>query len=95
MHRVGKDFTILEVVGVTTADFNPPTYDEKGIAHFTRWMVDNGPCNGQYFFDYSIGPFSKEGLAPATMVTNDGKTVYKGFVDTAGHFVLVYSKQTK
>lgn len=95
VHRVGKDFTILEAVGVTTADFNPPTYDEKGIAHFTRWMVDNGPCNGEYFFDYSIGPFSKEGLAPATMVTNDGKTVYKGFIDTAGHFVLVYSKQTK
>lgn len=95
VHRVDKDFTILEVIGVTNADFNPPTYDEKGIAHFTRCMVDNGPCNGMYFFDYSLGPFSKEGLAPATMVTNDGKTSYKGFVDTAGHFVLVYSKHTK
>lgn len=95
VHRVGKDFTIGEAIGVTSADFNTPTYDEKGIAHFTRWMVDNGPCNGRYFFDYSIGPFSKEGMAPATMVTNDGKTIYKGFVDTAGHFVLVYCKQTK
>lgn len=95
VRRVGKDFTIHEKIGVTTGDFNPPYYDEKGIAHFNSWMMDRGPCNGSYFFDYTIGPFSKEGLAPATMVTNDGKTAYKGFVDTSGHFVLVYSKKTK
>lgn len=95
VRQVSKDFSIGREIGVTTGDFNRPSYDEKGIAHFTSRMVDNGPCNGEYFFDYTIGPFSKEGLAPATMVTNDGKTLYKGFVDTAGHFVLVYSKKTK
>lgn len=61
--------------------YNEPIYDEAGLAHFTSYMVDGGPCNGRYFFEYSIGQFSKDGYAPASMVTNDGKTTYKGIID--------------
>lgn len=95
VHKVSSSFSVLEAVGVTTGDFNTPWYDEAGVAHFTSWMVDGGPCNGRYFYDYTVGPFSKEKVAPATMVTNDGKTLLKGFVDIKGHFVIVYDKRTK
>lgn len=95
VHKVGKDFAVLEAIAVKPMDFNAPIYDELGLPHFTSRMVDGGPCNGQYFFDYTIGHFSKEGIAPATMVTNDGKTTYAGFVDQAGHFVFIYSQKTK
>lgn len=95
VHKVNTGFSDCGEVNVTTGDYNSPSYDEAGIAHFTSWMVDGGPCNGRYFFPYSIGPFSKEGYAPATMVTKDGKTTYKGFVDKEGHFKLLYFRHTK
>lgn len=95
VHRVGKGLDILEPIAVTSSDFNPPTYDELGIPHFTSSMVDGGPCNGMYFFDYTIGPFSKEGLAPAVMTTNDGSKTYYGFVDREGHYVFLYRVRTK
>lgn len=95
VHQVNTGFADCGVVDVTTGDYNEPTYDEAGLAHFNFQMVDGGPCNGRYFFSYSIGPFSKEGYAPATMVTNDGKTSYKGIIDRKGHFKLVYSRHTK
>ncbi len=54
VHKIDSKFTDLGTVGVTTFDFNPPSYDEAGVAHFTSWMVDGGPCNGRYIFNYSI-----------------------------------------
>ncbi len=93
VHKINTGFSDLGTVEVTTGDFNSPTYDAGGVAHFTGWMVDGAACNESYFFDYSVGPFSKEGYAPATMIANDGKTGYKGFIDKKGHFKLVY--QTK
>lgn len=96
VHRIDKTFTDCGAVGnVTTAYYNPPEYDAIDVAHFNPWMVEGAACNGQYFYDYTVGLFSKEGYAPATMVTNDGKTIYKGFIDTGGHLKIVYSKQTK
>lgn len=95
VHKVNTGFSDCGIVDVTAGDYNDPTYDEAGIAHFSSYMTDGGPCNGRYFFGYSIGPFSKEEYAPATMVTNDAKTSYKGFVDRKGHFKLIYSKDTK
>lgn len=95
VHKMDASFTDLGEVDVTTSDFTDPAYDEAGVAHFRPWMVDGAACNGRYFFDNTIGPFSKEGYAPATMVTNDGKTLYKGFIDKEGHFKLVYHRYTK
>lgn len=95
VHRVNTGFSDCGLVDVTTGDYNEPTYDEAGMAHFTSYMVDGGPCNGRYFFGYTIGPFSKEGYAPAAMTTNDAKTTYKGLIDKTGHFKLVYSRRTK
>lgn len=95
VHKVDAGFSDCGTVDITPSDYNEPIYDEAGMAHFTSMMVEGGPCNGRYFFGYSIGPFSKEGYAPATMTTNDSKTTYKGFVDRKGHFKLVYSRQTR
>lgn len=95
VHRIDDSFSDRGLVDVTESDFKAPTYDELGLAHFSARMVDGGPCNGMYFHDYAIGMFSKEGVAPASMVTKDGSTTIKGFVDEVGHFVLVYDKQTK
>lgn len=95
VHKVNTGFSDCGIIDVTSGDYNEPTYDEAGMAHFTSYMVDGGPCNGMYFFGYSIGPFSKEGYAPATMTTNDAKTTYKGFIDIKGHFKLIYARMTK
>lgn len=95
VHRVDRSFTVLGVVDVTSGDYNPPSYDALGLPHFNSWIADGAAHNGEYFFDYTVGPFSREGLAPATMVTNDGSTLYKGFIDKKGHFVLVYDKKVK
>lgn len=95
IHRVDKNFNVLEAIGVTTSDFNPPGYDELDVAHFKPWAVDGAKCNPAYIHDYTIGYFSKEGYAPATMWTKDGMTSYKGFIDTKGHFKLLYQTITK
>ena len=57
--------------------------------------MDGAKCNPGYIHDYTIGYFSKEGYAPATMVTHDGMTIYKGFIDTQGYFKLLYQTITK
>lgn len=95
VHRIDHIFNESGTVNVTTMEYDSPWYDELDVAHFKSWAVDGAASNGEYFYDYTIGPFSKEGFAPATMVTNDGKTTIKGFIDRQGHFKLVYDKQTR
>lgn len=95
VHRVDHIFNDTGAVNVTTMEYDAPWYDELDVAHFKSRAVDGAASNGEYFYDYSIGPFSKEGFAPAVMVTNDGRTTIKGFIDRQGHFKLVYDRQTK
>lgn len=95
VHRTDDSFSDLGIVDISESDFNPPSYDEKDIAHFSSRMVDNGPCNSVYFYNYSVGMFSKEGYAPAAMTRNGGSTTIKGIIDTDGYFRLIYSTHTK
>ena len=95
VHKIDTNFTDCGVTGVPTSNFREPEYDACDVAHFTSWVVDGAACNVKYFYDYSVDKFSKEGYAPATMTTNDGKSVYKGFIDRQGHFKLVYETKSK
>lgn len=95
VHRINKEFNDAGTIGVTSSDYDPPVYDEIDVAHFKSRMVDGAACNGEYFYDYTIGLFSKDGFAPATMVKNDGKTTLKGFIDRSGYFKIVYEEKTR
>ncbi len=67
-----------------------PGYDAYGFAHFGERIVIDGPGNPDYFFEYSIGGFTKDGYAKAYMQANTGNKYYRGFIDTGGNFVLIY-----
>lgn len=95
VHKIDRTFKDCGKVNVTPIEYDNPWYDELDVAHFKSRAVDGAASNGEYFYDYTIGGFSKEGFAPATMVTNDGRTTLKGFIDRQGFFKIVYDKKTK
>ncbi len=71
-----------------------PWYDAQDVAHISERNTIGDLGNPEYFYDYSLGKFSACGYAHFEMQMPDGMTYYKGFVNTSGHVVIIYSVQT-
>ncbi len=70
-----------------------PWYDAKDVAHISDRNTIGDLGNPEYFYDYSLGKYSKCGYAHFEMQMPDG-TYYKGFVDTSGKVAIIYSVHT-
>ncbi len=97
--ETGKYYTYRLMTGMgegdrTSINFietSVPIYDELDFAHISPRIILGGPGNDKYIFDYSISGFSADGYAKASMQANTGNKYYKGFIDRAGNYVLIYS----
>ena len=75
-----------------TAEWGMPWYDEDGVAHYTEGSVslNNLGIGSQYAYSWKIGAFSKDGYAPAEIVSPNGELTFEGIIDDKGQFKIIY-----
>ena len=73
-----------------TAMWGTPWYDEADVAHFSETQTSAVGVGSQYCFPWTIGAFSTDGYAPATIVSPNGDVTFEGIIDRQGQFRVVY-----
>lgn len=73
-----------------TAMWGTPWYDEADVAHFSETQTSAVGVGSQYCFPWTIGAFSTDGYAPATIVSPNGNVTFEGIIDRQGQFRVVY-----
>lgn len=73
-----------------TAMWGTPWYDEADVAHFSETETSEVGVGSHYCFPWTIGAFSTDGYAPATIVSPNGDVTFEGLIDRQGKFRVVY-----
>ena len=73
-----------------TAMWGTPWYDEADVAHFSETETSEVGVGSHYCFPWTIGAFSTDGYAPATIVSPNGDVTFEGLIDRQGKFRVIY-----
>ena len=73
-----------------TAMWGTPWYDEADVAHFSATETSEVGVGSHYCFPWTIGAFSTDGYAPATIVSPNGDVTFEGLIDRQGKFCVIY-----
>ena len=73
-----------------TAMWGTPWYDEADVAHFSETQTSEVGVGSHYCFPWTIGAFSTDGYAPATIVSPNGDVTFEGLIDRQGKFRVIY-----
>ena len=73
-----------------TAMWGTPWYDEADVAHFSETETSEVGVGSHYCFQWTIGAFSTDGYAPATIVSPNGDVTFEGLIDRQGKFRVIY-----
>lgn len=86
---IGEGHTPYEV-DFHTAQWGIPWIDDDGVTHYSQSQTSVLGKGSQYSMEWEIGNFSADHLAPATIVSPNGRVKYSGIVDQEGEFLIIY-----
>lgn len=73
-----------------TAQWGIPWIDDDGVTHYSQSQTSILGQGSQYSMEWEIGDFSADHLAPATIVSPNGRVKYSGIIDQKGEFRIIY-----